>query len=77
MKPKPHTKPFRRWCVVHQSPGSLPWVHHAGAHGESLAAYLRRMCTYYGGTLASVNMTVCEIEVRVVEPKRKRKARKP
>lgn len=74
MKPKPQ----RRWCTVSACATEVIWIHHASAHGESKAAYLRRMCRLYGGSLASVNCKLVEIEVRVVEPKpRKRKARKP
>lgn len=69
-------KPFRRYCVACLS-GGLPWMHFTSVPDESLAAYLRRMCGYFGGSLASVNMKLVEIEVRVVTPKpKKRKARK-
>ncbi len=62
-------KPIRRWCVVSATATEVIWLHHASAHGESKTAYLRRMCDYYGGSLASVNMRLVEIVVRVVAPK--------
>ncbi len=68
-------KPIRRWCTASANATDVIWIHHASAHGESLAAYLRRVCDYFGGSLASVNMRLVEIEVRVVKPKA-RKARK-
>ncbi len=69
-------KPFRRYCVAGLS-GGLPWMQFTSGPNESLVAYLRRMCRYFGGPLASVNMKLVEIEVHVVTPKpKKRKARK-
>ena len=47
MKPKPQ----RRWCTVSACATEVIWIHHASAHGESKAAYLRRMCRLYGGEL--------------------------
>lgn len=70
------TKPFRRWCTVSASCESIIWIHHASAHGETKDAYMRRMCRVYGGSLASVNMRLVEIEIRVVPPKPKKKARR-
>lgn len=70
------TKPFRRWCTVSASCESIIWIHHASAHGETKAAYLRRMCRWYGGPLESVGCVLREIEVRVVPPKPKKKARR-
>lgn len=70
-------KPIRRWCTVSATATEVIWLHHASAHGESMTAYLRRMCGYYGGSLASVNMRLVEIEVRVVKPKARKARRKP
>lgn len=68
-------KPQRRYCVACTA-GRLPWLHLVSAPGESLTDYLRRMCAYLGGPLAAHNMTVVEVEVRVVPPKKRRKAKR-
>ena len=70
------TKPIRRWCTVSSTATEVIWLHHASAHGETKAAYLRRVCGYFGGSLASVNAKLVEIEVRVVQPKKPSKRRK-
>ena len=69
-------KPIRRWCTVSATASEVIWLHHASAHNETKAAYLRRMCALYGGSLASKNMRLVEIEVRVVPPKKRRKAKR-
>ena len=69
-------KPFYCYCLA-RSPGSVPLMQFASGPHESLGEYLIRMCDHFGGSLASVNMKLVRIEVRVVTPKpEKRKARK-
>lgn len=66
---------WRRWCLIDNKTGQPLLNTISYRDDRTPVEFLRTWCSHFGGPIASAGFSLGEVEVRLVKPKPRRKAK--